>query len=129
MFVDADGPDDIPGTEDDDLRLLPNSPAMNRGDPGFTPDLGETDLDGNPRLQGCRVDMGAYESDALQALGDFDGNSRFDLSDFAGFEICLGAEISNPSWLEACVCAFDFNQSQTLDLVDFAAFRKSLTGP
>ncbi len=129
LFVDADGADDIPGTEDDDLRLAPNSPGMNRGDPGFTPDLGETDFDGNPRLQGCRVDMGPYESDALQLLGDFDGNSRFDLSDFAGFQICLGAGISYPSWLDACVCTFDFNQSQTLDLVDFADFRKSLTGP
>ena len=27
MFVDADGPDGIPGTEDDDLRLSPGSPC------------------------------------------------------------------------------------------------------
>ncbi|UCC30490.1 MAG: hypothetical protein JSU86_20115 [Phycisphaerales bacterium] len=72
--------------------------------------------------------MGPYESDALQVLGDFDGNSRFDLSDFAGFEICLGAEISNPSWLEACVCAFDFDHSviSDIDLKDFAGFQLTL---
>jgi hypothetical protein len=31
-FVDADGADDIPGTEDDDLRLRPGSPAIKAGD-------------------------------------------------------------------------------------------------
>ena len=28
LFVDPDGPDDTVGTEDDDLRLLPDSPAI-----------------------------------------------------------------------------------------------------
>lgn len=86
LFVDPDGPDNTIGTEDDDLRLLPGSPAIDAGDntavPSDTADLdgdGDTseqtpfDLDGNPRLvddaatpdtgNGAPpiVDMGAHE--------------------------------------------------------------------
>ncbi|MFN8497388.1 MAG: right-handed parallel beta-helix repeat-containing protein [Anaerolineae bacterium] len=42
------------------LHLLAGSPAINAGDPDTT-GLPGTDLDGNPRVQGGRVDMGAYE--------------------------------------------------------------------
>jgi hypothetical protein len=61
LFVAPDGPDNIPGTEDDDLRLSPISPCVNAGDPNFVPGPNETDLAGNPRLRHGRVDMGAYE--------------------------------------------------------------------
>ncbi len=86
LFVDADGPDDIPGTEDDDLRLSPGSPCIDAADNTAVPpdefdldDDGDTkepipfDLDGNPRFVDDPdtkdtgngdppiVDMGAYE--------------------------------------------------------------------
>lgn len=78
LFVDADGTDDIPGTDDDDLRLLIGSPAIDAGDNlAVPPDLFDLDddldtaeplpidLDGNPRFQGVGaepiVDLGAYE--------------------------------------------------------------------
>ena len=74
MFVDPDGPDDIAGTADDDLRLAPGSPCINSGDqtylPADTTDLdgdGDTtdripvDLAGRERILGPKVDMGAYE--------------------------------------------------------------------
>ena len=32
LFLDADGLDNIPGTEDDDLRLQSGSPAIDAGD-------------------------------------------------------------------------------------------------
>ncbi|MCG8405064.1 MAG: hypothetical protein MI923_07705 [Phycisphaerales bacterium] len=84
MFVDADGPDNIIGTEDDNLHLRFDSPCVDAGDndadtdgfmPGVQP-LPEFDLDGNPRFAddpdtpdtgnpGAAgppiVDMGAYE--------------------------------------------------------------------
>jgi len=129
MFVDADGPDDIPGTADDDLRLMPDSPCINTGDPGFVPGPGETDLDGQPRLQGCRVDMGAYESDVLQLTGDFDSDGDFDLGDFACLQLCFNAEESNPDWLDACLCGFDFDETDTIDLADYAVFKDAITGP
>ena len=44
-----------------DHRLQSESPCIDGGDPGFEPQPGETDLDGNDRVVGKRVDMGAYE--------------------------------------------------------------------
>ncbi|GEM_PF-1419159 len=43
------------------LNLSSNSPAINTGDPTFTPSAGETDFAGQNRLQNTRVDIGAYE--------------------------------------------------------------------
>ncbi len=67
LFVDANGPDDIAGTEDDNLRLLPGSQCIDTGDPCYVPAPNETDLDGNPRIINGRIDMGAYESDYIKA--------------------------------------------------------------
>ena len=86
LFVDADGPDNIVGTEDDDLRLRSGSPCIDAGDntsvppdmsdlddDGDTTELLPLDLDGNARFvddprtpdtgSGTPpiVDMGAYE--------------------------------------------------------------------
>ena len=72
LFVNAVGPDGSEGTEDDNLRLLPDSPSIDAGDSSAVPIGVTTDLDGNPRLvdapgtlntgQGSPpVDMGAYE--------------------------------------------------------------------
>lgn len=59
LFVDADGPDGIVGTSDDDLRLLPGSPCINAGDNSVVTTT--TDIDGNERIVNNYVDMGAYE--------------------------------------------------------------------
>ncbi len=74
LFVDPDGADNIPGTPDDDLRLQRGSPAIDAGNNAFIPaDLLDDDGDGNTtepapfdrdgqlRLAGAAVDMGAYE--------------------------------------------------------------------
>ena len=47
--------------ESPDYRLQPDSPCINAGDPDYIPEPNETDLDGNPRVIGGRIDMGAYE--------------------------------------------------------------------
>jgi len=46
---------------DGDYHLLPGSPCIDAGDPDYIPEPNETDLDGNPRIIGGRIDMGAYE--------------------------------------------------------------------
>ena len=59
LFVDPDGPDYIPGNQDDDLHLKSGSPCIDTGTATGAPD---TDLEGNIRPQGAGYDMGAYES-------------------------------------------------------------------
>jgi predicted outer membrane repeat protein len=81
QFVDADGPDNIAGTEDDNLRLITGSSSINRGEPSMPP-LHLVDIDGNPRVQECIVDIGAYEAaDADPLLPDCNGNGVQDACD------------------------------------------------
>ncbi len=67
LFLDADGPDDTPGTEDDNLRLQAGSPCIDAGDNVSVPSTVTTDRDGNGRIvdgddDGTpTVDLGAYE--------------------------------------------------------------------
>jgi hypothetical protein len=94
LFVDADGVDDVVGTEDDDLQLGAGSPCVDAGVNGGLPaDLVDLDCDGNVAELlpldvtgiGRRaddvtvsdtgggsapvVDMGAYERSAWRQLG------------------------------------------------------------
>ena len=58
----AAGPDNIWGTADDGLRLQAGSPAFDNGTPNSTGlPLPATDLGETARIQGGRIDMGAYE--------------------------------------------------------------------
>jgi hypothetical protein len=68
LFVDADGDDNIVGTEDDDLRLLEDSPCIDAGDSSTVSPSIVTDVEGNPRITNGRVDMGAYERPAKYFL-------------------------------------------------------------
>ena len=85
LFADADGADDLPGTIDDDFRLMPGSPAIDVGNnagllfdvldldrDGNTQDQVSIDLDGNLRVHdaggGAVVDLGAYEFGAAGVL-------------------------------------------------------------
>lgn len=43
-------------------HLLPDSPCIDAGDPQYLPQPDETDINGNPRLVGKAIDMGAYEA-------------------------------------------------------------------
>ena len=56
---------------DGDYYLLPDSLCIDAGDPNYIPEPGETDLDGNPRVINGRIDMGAYETNYIQAAMKF----------------------------------------------------------
>ena len=56
-------PDVNEGTNDDfgDLHLEGNSPCINAGDPHLSAGPNDVDMDGQPRVMGFVIDMGAYE--------------------------------------------------------------------
>lgn len=58
LFVDAPDPESAPG-EIGDLRLQENSPAVDAGDSAVNDS--QFDLDGNPRVTGRAIDLGAWE--------------------------------------------------------------------
>jgi len=90
-----------------DIHLLVASPCIDRG--AFGCYAGETDIDGEPRVMGFRVDMGADEvvDGCPTCKGDLDGNNFIMLSDLfamiaalgqAGppYQICIGEMLWNP---------------------------------
>jgi len=120
MFVDPVGPDGYTSTSDDDYRLLPDSPAVNAGDPNTSWWPGIGDLDGHTRVLCGRVDIGAYEF----GIGDFDCNGTVSLFDFTKWAACAeGPDHLVPG--EPCG-AYDFNANGTIDLHDFAGFARTI---
>jgi predicted outer membrane repeat protein len=86
MFFDANGLDDILGTEDDNLRLLNDSPCIDTGD--NTAVTQANDLDWYNRIVDgdcndvATVDMGVYEFDWVR-IGDFAGGCDVDFEDYS----------------------------------------------
>ena len=102
LFIDADGADNMVGTEDDNLRLSAGSPCIDVGDNAAVPPSVLTDLDGNPRIVNSTVDMGTYEFQVIHiyvdadATGADDGSSWADAYNYlqdALFNASLGTEI------------------------------------
>ncbi len=55
----------VASTRCGDFHIQPDSPCIDAGDDSFVPPINE-DLDGQPRIQGAHVDIGADESDGTQ---------------------------------------------------------------
>ena len=51
------------GYTESDYHLHNGSPCINAGDPAFVADAGQTDIDGDARISGMGVDIGADEAD------------------------------------------------------------------
>ncbi len=115
-----------PQFADADLRLSETSPCIEAGNNDAVPVTLITDLDENPRIAGCFVDMGAYEFPGGQPLmGDIDGDCDLDLVDYEYFDICLS--LSGPgagSIFQECIDTFDFDSDGDIDLADFAAYQQ-----
>ena len=111
LFVDADGPDDTVGTEDDNLRLLTGSPCIDAGDNTAVPAGINDDLNGFPRFIDdlCTVDTGngtapVVDIGAYEFLrSDIDSDGDVNLGDFSQFALywldvacgaCGGADLT-----------------------------------
>lgn len=145
-FVDPDGPDDLPGTPDDNLRLSDcASPCTNTGDnDALPPDVFDLDNDddlveplpvdysGQARVDDGRVDRGAYEVIGFECLcGDFDFDGDVDFVDFIVFATCLaGPEVPvpPPSCSPAEFAQADCQGDNDVDLADFALFQTTFGG-
>ncbi len=149
-FVDADGADDVSGTEDDDLTLQPNSPALDAGDDDLdvldpadldddadVEELLPVDLNGRPRRTDqpylsahgpariSVVDMGAYELEFAFGV-DRDGDGDVDSDDHDEFAACATApavlnENPNCDWA-------DFDGDGDIDQRDFMLVQRCLSG-
>lgn len=103
---------------DVDLRLQPGSPCIDADDPDFVvnPDA-PSDIGGESRIMGCRVDMVIDEFTADDpAPGDFDGGGIVDMSDLPMFvESLLGPTTAD-------VCVGDMNDDDVLNGEDVQVF-------
>jgi len=116
-FTSIAGTDGIRGTEDDNLRLLPDSPCIDAGDPAFEDSPSEPDLDSSLRSRCTHTDMGAYEF----GFGDYDCDRAIGLVDFENWSACM-ANPPSVGYPPAC-SAFDTDANDRIDLVDYAAFQ------
>jgi hypothetical protein len=125
MFWDADGPDNVVGTSDDNLRLMEGSPCIDNGDNAAIPLEMETDLDGQPRIidGDCDdtdiVDMGVYELNYAY-MGDFDYNCEVDFGDFAMLALAWLTEPEEAQWNPTCDISIPNDSS--INILDLRAF-------
>ena len=104
LFADLDGPDRIPGNEDDDLNLTDGTPCANFGIGNLPVDLGTVDVAGNARVQACGIDAGAFESPFFMA--DCNGNGEADACDIANG---VSPDCNDNGVLDVCDIAAGFS--------------------
>jgi hypothetical protein len=125
MFRDDDGADDIPGTVDDNLRLMEGSPCIDTGNNAAIPVEVDTDLDGHPRIidGDCNdtniTDMGAYEFNYAY-MGDFDYNCVVDFGDFAILALAWLTEPKDTQWNPTC--DINIHNDSSINMLDLHVF-------
>ena len=105
-----------------DYHIPYSSPCLNAGSPAYGPMEGVIDLDGQVRVMGARVDMGADEVYVIP--GDLDADGDVDLDDYSAFV----AAMNGPNQASGNAVA-DFDGDNDCDLADFAMFGANFTGP
>lgn len=97
-----------------DYHLQPASGCIDAGNSALLHPAAAADIDGDPRILGHAVDLGADE--AAGAAGDLDQNDRVDLVDLLVFGLSWLSAPDEPDWNPLC----DFNGDQIINLRDWA---------
>ena len=129
-LVDEVGPDLNPQTwEDNDYHLLPTSPCIGRGHPQ-TFGVDESDIDGEPRVMGGRVDIGADEfTDRPFVFGDLNCDGVRDLFDVDAFVLAIvDSDAYAATYPECNALNGDCNSDGEIDLFDIDPFVELLMG-
>jgi len=100
-FVDADA---------NDFHLAANSSCIDSGDPDFEADANETDIDGNPRVIGDQVDIGADEFWAT----DFSRDGLVNFVDYAMLAAGWHTEPNDANYNDD----FDLEDDDSIDFGD-----------
>jgi hypothetical protein len=101
----------------DGYHLTNQSPCVGTGDPNYTPDMNETDIDGEPRFVGGRIDMGA---DEFVCIGDFDGDGQENFVDYAVLAYAWLSEPNDYNW--GLNCDISEPNDNVIDERDLAVF-------
>ena len=98
----------------DDYHLLNTSPCIDAGDPNYSPEPYEFDIDGELRLMGNATDMGSDEISDMP--GDFDASGDVNYGDIGVFGESWLSSNGTQNWNENC----DLNKDNTITLIDYA---------
>jgi hypothetical protein len=129
LFTDLNGPDNIPGTIDDNLSVQDRSPVIDTGNAALLPadasDIDDDsnsaeplplDLAGETRVQGEQVDMGALEAPSKQNQpGDANGDGSVDVDDLIAVILTWG------TCANCRACPTDFDRDCDVDVDDLIA--------
>ncbi len=103
-----------------DYRLQSTSPARDVGNKDVN--MLTTDLDGNQRIIGTQIDLGAYE---FRPLGDISGDGVVDQNDSTALISVYGLTPSSPNWNPAA----DLNGDGRINMLDYRLLRRALAAP
>ena len=104
-----------------DGHLLPTSPCIDAGDPNYPEDANEVDIDGDARVIGGRIDIGADEY-RYGELCDLYQDGIVNFKDFSILAYYWQDYVCDePDWCEGC----DYNQSGAVDNNDLRRFAEN----
>jgi hypothetical protein len=110
-----------------DLHLLPDSPAINAGDPAYAMIPGESDIDSQRRVWGGRVDMGADEYGSF-VYGDLNCDGALDAFDIEPFILAIVDPQQYAVRYPECEATLgDLNGDGVVDAFDISPFIDALT--
>ncbi len=105
-----------------DYHIALGSPAINSGDPAFTPEPGGTDIDGQKRVWNGRVDMGSDEFGSF-AFGDLNCDGAIDALDIEPFLVALFEPGEYPGRFPTCDIELgDINADGAVNALDIEGF-------